>query len=354
MTRGPRSPLAAQAVGQLDIACELFTKAARLSRRAAKALVRLPLSPAEPYLISASKPILNKLKEKAQFALAAAKTDGSHGALWKVDPAEDADELEIFAGKTRLVESKRLSPSPSIQSVPSGGSDMQRRPDASMAAYEQDYKSIIAPPTVPPIPQVASVSAPQNSSTWYPQSRGYPSAYSQHQQPTAGPSSYAMHPGYDDPQSGYSQQQHWQSMQHLHPHPSHHAQPPSPGSHQHVPSQLPHPGMHGLPPMHIQRMTQDYPSDPVPVPSPAQYRHTAPQGILPQPQHQPQEAYLRDQRTPAYPVNPSFQGMPQGYMPPAELVALGLASRESRLDERWASFIHESGYLDGINFNGRS
>lgn len=39
VTRGPRSPLATQAVAQLDIACELFTKAAKLSRRAAKALV---------------------------------------------------------------------------------------------------------------------------------------------------------------------------------------------------------------------------------------------------------------------------------------------------------------------------
>ena len=34
--------------------------------------------------------------------------------------------------------------------------------------------------------------------------------------------------------------------------------------------------------------------------------------------------------------------------PPQELVNLGLASRESRLDERWTSFMHESGYLDGL------
>lgn len=39
VTRGPRSPLAAPAMAQLDIAYELFEKASKLSRRAAKALV---------------------------------------------------------------------------------------------------------------------------------------------------------------------------------------------------------------------------------------------------------------------------------------------------------------------------
>lgn len=39
VTRGPRSPLASNAIKELDAACVLFTKAAVLSRRAAKALV---------------------------------------------------------------------------------------------------------------------------------------------------------------------------------------------------------------------------------------------------------------------------------------------------------------------------
>ena len=46
VTRGPRSPLAAPAIAQLDIACELFEKASKLSRRAAKALVRSSMSAA--------------------------------------------------------------------------------------------------------------------------------------------------------------------------------------------------------------------------------------------------------------------------------------------------------------------
>lgn len=40
MTRGPQSPLASNAIKELDAACVLFTKAASHSRRAAKALVR--------------------------------------------------------------------------------------------------------------------------------------------------------------------------------------------------------------------------------------------------------------------------------------------------------------------------
>lgn len=40
VTRGPRSPLASNAIKELDEACVLFTKVANHSRRAAKALVR--------------------------------------------------------------------------------------------------------------------------------------------------------------------------------------------------------------------------------------------------------------------------------------------------------------------------
>lgn len=39
VTRGPKSPLAANAMTELESACVLFTKASAHSRRAAKALV---------------------------------------------------------------------------------------------------------------------------------------------------------------------------------------------------------------------------------------------------------------------------------------------------------------------------
>ena len=41
VTRGPKSPLAANAMAELEAACILFTKASTHSRRAAKALVSL-------------------------------------------------------------------------------------------------------------------------------------------------------------------------------------------------------------------------------------------------------------------------------------------------------------------------
>lgn len=317
------------------------------------------------------------MKEKAQFALNASKSDGSHqgaayGAQWKVDPADDADELEIFAGKTRLVEAKRLSPSPSVQSVPSGGSDLpplrlQQHPRESLSPYEQDYKSMIAPPTVPPIPQApasASGSAMPSPASWYPQSHGYnPGASSythQHPSPTS-PYGYDEAQGQGQTQlgyspaqeqrasaSGYSAQQ-WQAMRGHAPPP--HLQVPQHASASHHHSQQQHSQqqhMHAIPGQQQQQQAMHLPS------SHPHSQHSQHSPVSPQQLEYPTSAQYRppQQQQQQYPVDPSFQGMQQGYMPPPEMVALGLASRESRLDQRWASFIHESGYLDGINFGG--
>ncbi|EIW59861.1 uncharacterized protein TRAVEDRAFT_58498 [Trametes versicolor FP-101664 SS1] len=99
VTRGPRSAMAPPALAQLDQAYELFTQASKHSRRAAKAL-----------------PVLLRLREKAHSAFAAAQNDptGSSmydGEMWKSE--KDEDELDIFAGRTAVVSSKRASPSPS-------------------------------------------------------------------------------------------------------------------------------------------------------------------------------------------------------------------------------------------------
>jgi hypothetical protein len=42
---------------------------------------------------------------------------------------------------------------------------------------------------------------------------------------------------------------------------------------------------------------------------------------------------------------PAYPHMPLNYSPPHELQNLGLASRDSHLDERWVSFMHSSGYF---------
>ncbi|KAJ3003160.1 hypothetical protein NUW54_g5447 [Trametes sanguinea] len=88
-------PMAPSALAQLDQAYELFTQASQHSRRAAKAL-----------------PILLRLREKAHQAFQAAQADptGSSmfdGAQWKSEDGED--ELDIFAGRTVVVPSKRKS-----------------------------------------------------------------------------------------------------------------------------------------------------------------------------------------------------------------------------------------------------
>ncbi|KAJ3725495.1 fungal-specific transcription factor domain-containing protein, partial [Lentinula raphanica] len=100
VTRGPRSPLAASAMGELDQACILFSKAATYSKRATKAL-----------------PILTTLREKARLALAAAQSKNpekplSDGELWNIkkEESDPNDELSIFAGHTRLVAANNAMP----------------------------------------------------------------------------------------------------------------------------------------------------------------------------------------------------------------------------------------------------
>ncbi|KAG2110104.1 hypothetical protein DEU56DRAFT_905607 [Suillus clintonianus] len=95
VTRGPQSPLASNAMKELDDACRLFSKAAAHSRCAAQAL-----------------PILMKLSEKAHASPAAALNERPSqqlGQQWSIKVEQDDDELEIFAGKTRFVSTKRAS-----------------------------------------------------------------------------------------------------------------------------------------------------------------------------------------------------------------------------------------------------
>ncbi|KAG7093648.1 hypothetical protein E1B28_007310 [Marasmius oreades] len=111
VTRGPRSPLAQSAMIELDQACILFSKAAAYSLRASRAL-----------------PILTKLREKAQCALVSVRNETSPmsgengGLLWNIKNEDSADELSIFAGHTRLISARQKSTSkessPTVDSPP--------------------------------------------------------------------------------------------------------------------------------------------------------------------------------------------------------------------------------------------
>ena len=81
--RGPRSPLASNAIRELDETCVLFTKVANHNRRAAKALVRSGETELQFCSLTSQllQPILTKLSQKAHNALAACQNEESSGQL---------------------------------------------------------------------------------------------------------------------------------------------------------------------------------------------------------------------------------------------------------------------------------
>ncbi|EMD39104.1 hypothetical protein CERSUDRAFT_112798 [Gelatoporia subvermispora B] len=291
VTRGPRSQLAPNAMAQLEVATDLFAKAAKTNRRAAKAL-----------------PILVKLTEKAHHAIAGttqsigAMTDGT---LWKVKTEDDADEetLQIFAGKTKLVAVKAPSRSPSAVSTQSQPSPQQQEP----------------PKFAQQAPPMLQQHGPPTSSLQEPVRR-----LEADWQPTQTPQAYA---------SSY---------------PSHSVQQQSVRQHYRpvvYDQQAPPP----VAPTQDYGWSQQHASMPMQMPPQQPPQHyNAPRYQPPLPP-QPGPSVYRDDG-PVYHAATPFQGVQQAYVPPAELVNLGLASRDSRLDERWASFMQESGFLDGINF----
>ena len=129
VTRGPKSPLAPQAMVELEQACTLFAKASVYSMRARKALT-----------------ILKTLHSKARIALTAAAQQKGGGAEdsgvhWR-EPGIDEptkgpspkdkdlnpdDELSIFAGCTRFVDRTAESGSRSPGSAARGSAHRQSR-----------------------------------------------------------------------------------------------------------------------------------------------------------------------------------------------------------------------------------
>ncbi|KAI8996460.1 fungal-specific transcription factor domain-containing protein [Trametes punicea] len=307
VTRGPRSAMAPSALAQLDQAYELFTQASQHSRRAAKAL-----------------PILLKLREKAHYAFAAAQNDpaGSSmydGALWKSEKDEDA--LDIFAGRTAVVPSKRTSPSPSTSTSCPGSQVGLSQP----IPQRRDSIPLITPPTPIPIAPIPGTSSLQLPDTWSlpPSQPPAPGAAQQHMRSTYAPQhSQPVPPSMQYRSLSFSQPQQ------------------AAGYHQWV-------GQHSPP--SLTPPAQQYGGHISPGPYRSQGSMFAAQnadllhryadangytqGLAPHPSHH---------QAPAQPPPPPQQ---QHFAPPPELVNLGLASRHGRLDERWTSFMHENGFL---------
>ncbi|KIJ21183.1 hypothetical protein PAXINDRAFT_66458 [Paxillus involutus ATCC 200175] len=298
VTRGPRSPLADNAIKELDAACVLFKKAARQNRRAAKALL-----------------ILTQLSEKAHHALAAAQKDeGSDqlGQQWTVG-AEVEDELVIFAGRTRFVSTQRLPDTKQVSDGMPGAASSSVGPQTNLSEHPVAHSYGLEAPTPSvdsrahadpddvryqsrPPPEYANEGVqPQMMTQWPPQSH-YPYAFEHHQ----------SHPPLSVPQHPPSVPQHPPAPQHpSHEHASATDAPPTyPWS---------------SPPTHFHSF--NFSSSSSYSPSFPPYE---------------QSAY--------HPAQSEHQVPPA----PPELTELGLVSHESRLDELWTSFMRDEGYFDGF------
>ncbi|KAF7377431.1 Zn(2)-C6 fungal-type domain-containing protein [Mycena sanguinolenta] len=345
VTRGPRSPLATAAMTELETACVLFSKAAVYSRRATKAL-----------------PILIKLSEKARLALAAAQNDPSggdnSGLLWnmsgvlgpsglpvKVKQEEPDDELSIFAGRTRFVSGQR-SNQQSSQAFP-------QRPQPHQRVRVRQQQQRTQGPMEDEAPSYGSYDQRQYAAQ-YPAQQP-PLRQRQLSMPSSSSSFHRIHDINGRPAVNVNVNMTWDSREYPQ---SAHDYVPSDERVRHAPHQQQH-----------QFYAPDGTMPSIPPPPSAPYawpvdsygfdaepqlqhpHHQQPERHPPhQQQHSPyphphsQQQYNHGQGM--YDENPQHAAAYQAHN--AELAQLGLSSRDSRLDERWSTFMEDSGLLEGM------
>ncbi|RDB19140.1 putative transcriptional regulatory protein C1F7.11c [Hypsizygus marmoreus] len=334
VTRGPRSPLAQSAMSELEQACILFSKASVYSIRASKAL-----------------PILTKLSEKARIALAAAQTELSPlsgdngGLLWNIKQEDTDDELTIFAGHTRFVSAKKTQPTTQQHHGPvvlsqelhlhsdqhiqhaSGSMDFQSHSNHSLPPATAHHDSTVPPPQI--VNRWASSEDRRDS---------YMPTMVLDEQPTP---SMLYQPYVPSERTHQIEQQTysggWPAPETMPPPPStqqvYHTQPVVPSQAQYGQPQFPSQEYR------YQPQPQEY-QQPPHQHNPHQHTHRL------QPQHPQRRTHLAQ---PHYPPRASSSAF-QAHLPNADLADLGLAARDSRLDERWSSFMEDSGLLEGIDF----
>lgn len=246
-------------------------------------------------------PILTKLSEKAHVALTGAQNGQPSqqlGQQWSVKVEEDDDELAIFAGRTRFVSVKRPSGADHSESPPHAGNTYPQT-----SSFEQPN---------------AQLYRPESSTDWAPSHRD--GRYDTHH-PNASttnatiPTQLWRVPQGSDYQ--YAPQHHVSYPTASHPHPAQHTPAPVVGSSSH--SWAP-----------TSETTRQY----------RQVAFTAPTS----------QTHVFNQYNP--PSAASYHGQITR-PPPSELADLGLVSQDSRLDERWTSFMRDSGYFDGVGYRPR-
>ncbi|KAG1816497.1 fungal-specific transcription factor domain-containing protein [Suillus subaureus] len=281
VTRGPQSPLASNAMKELDDACLLFSRAATHSRRAAKAL-----------------PIISKLREKAHVALAAAQNERPPqqlGQQWSVKVEQDDDELDIFAGRTRFLSVKRPTGLPADY------------PEASSNSNTYPVAGSTEQPT-------AQIYRPEPAAEWVHSASDRGGRFDMHHSSSTAPSA-----------STNISSQSWR-------------QPQS--------SDYPYTPLH-----HVSHSTVQL-AHHAPLPAVGSSTYWAPASETSQQYSQPLltaphfQSHAYQYSSPSVAPYHGHQSQPV----PTEIAGLGLVSQDSRLDERWTSFMRDSGYFDGVGY----
>ncbi|KAF9266909.1 hypothetical protein L218DRAFT_956006 [Marasmius fiardii PR-910] len=399
VTRGPRSPLAQSAMIELDQACVLFSKAAAYSLRACRAL-----------------PILTKLREKAQCALVSVRNETSPlsgengGLLWNISNEDTADELSIFAGYTRLISARQKATSkessPAVDSPPV---EMSQPP--GQIRIEPLHANIRdTPPSVqvqgrspyaedvpmdmdqynPSLPRSATYSVPRSRQP-YPPPEQAPIRLSQvtnlgsYPDHRTSPSSAIppMNGGWREDEGAHLHQleygiQRTNSSQ-RYTEPTTISIPPATPPPQPEPEPSPTrraPQTHQAVPLaYSYDRNRSTPSNTYSWSSQEQQPYTPPSDSSPIRLSHPHPQFMHDHiyrpSQEIYASSGPEMGSYHGYHPQshtsqhvphqagsgpgnAALAGLGLASRDSRLDERWSSFMQDSGLLDDVNnYRGR-
>jgi hypothetical protein len=336
VTRGPRSPLASNAIKEFDEACVLFTKVAKHSRRAAKALVRSAETDIQFCSLTSPllQPILTKLSEKAHSALAACQNEKPSGQLaqqWSgKEEVDDDDELAIFAGRTRFVSTRRLSKS-------------KQAPEGLRAS------GLISYPDSLPEPSVTELYRPESSTSsvdrWARTEQNqlhYPARHTEYTSASVQPLAMSQ----------------WRPPRRSHyPYTPHHHHPPSPLPPTSQPQPAPQHTAHEhstvtMPSYSWAQQSSGVSSQFNSAPTYSAANRSQSHGYSDHP-HGYEQASAPPYQQPR--PQPSQQPQTQPAQPAAssELTELGLVSQESRLDERWTSFMRDSGYFEGFGYRSR-
>ncbi|KIM60094.1 hypothetical protein SCLCIDRAFT_26878 [Scleroderma citrinum Foug A] len=302
VVRGPRCPMAASAMKELRDACTLFSKGAKYSRRAQKAL-----------------PIATKMSEKAHNALILAQSEMPYelGQQWATkEKDKDTDEVAIFEGRSKFVTMKRptdSSPEGSTkQTSPVSESQQQQSVDQVIShSYSSDMSGIgwtrseqtqVMPSWDPPYSYATSQSAPVVPPPLTQQSSSVAQIQAQGRQWLVD----ASDPYQSTDLPGLSTHPDFQVY---HPPIQRYDQPPNvpplasstvPTSYYELGSVHTHHHQNSLPSLH-------------------QYHEPAPQ-------------------------------LPPIALAPPELAQLGLVAQESRLDQQWTSFMRQSGCFEDFSY----